>query len=354
MNITDPVAALCGYHGESDPEQLILKLCRELTSQCPTEAGPAPLLVLASCQGVRRIHREPIRPETGCSGFLVPSDGGYETTVNSAEPSERQNFSIAHEIIHTFFRDACSCSTATEREEQLCDLGAAELTMPADRFAAHLARAGLSLAAIDSAKAEFAVSFEAAGRRAVTLTPESACLFIAALGRTLKQERTNTGEPVLRVVRWRASPSWPNPRGYRNRPVEPASLIGQAFAHQDERRGRARLGLPFDPATYQLEARGYGYPRAWQSHLPPGGELGAGSGHRDGSLTRPPKSRWRTPGSDQDHVPATGRAVREDDLQRCRSARGPETQRSGERNGLDRDSIVAYRAIHSDTRRSRK
>jgi hypothetical protein len=32
-------------------------------------------------------------------------------------------------------------------------------------------------------------------------------------------------------------------------------LIGQAFAYQDERRGDARLGMPYDSAAYDLEAR---------------------------------------------------------------------------------------------------
>jgi hypothetical protein len=133
--------------------------------------------------------------------------------------------------------------------------------MPADRFSAYLAHVGLALAGIVSCKAEFDVSFEAAACRAMDLTGESACVFIAALSRTLREVRLDTGRPVLRVARWRASQSWPHPYGYKNRPIEGASLIGQAFDYQDERRGRARLGLPFDPSTYLLEARGYGYPR---------------------------------------------------------------------------------------------
>jgi Zn-dependent peptidase ImmA (M78 family) len=261
MNPTDPVAALCAYHGQSDPEQLVLRLCQDLIDECVTQAGPTPLNILASCQGVRAIHRKAIRPEIGCSGFLAPVDGGYEITVNAGEPLERQNFSIAHEIVHTFFRNACPCSQPTEREEHLCNLGAAELTMPASRFSAYLAQSHLSLASVDACKTEFAVSFEAAARRAMSVTSEPACVFIAALGRTIKEENLDTGRPILRVIRWRASPSWPYPYGYKNRPVEPASLIGQAFANQDERHGRTRLGLPFDPATYQLEARGYGYSR---------------------------------------------------------------------------------------------
>lgn len=112
LNPTDSVAALCRHRHETDLEQLILRLCRELLAECPTEVGPTPLRVLGSCQGVRSYRSRPIRPEAGCSGLLIPSDGGYEITVNSSEPQERQNFSTAHEIVHTFFRDAAVSTVA--------------------------------------------------------------------------------------------------------------------------------------------------------------------------------------------------------------------------------------------------
>ena len=260
MNPTDPVAALCRHHGETDPEQLILRLCRELLAECPTEAGPTPLRVLGSCQGVRSYHSRPIHPEAGCSGLLIPSDGGYEITVNSSEPQERQNFSTAHEIVHTFFRDACPCTQATPQEEELCNLGAAELTMPEARFTSDLAAAGLTLAGIDSCKQEFTVSFAAAARRAVNLTREQACLFTAASGGTTALDRPDADRSLLRITRWRPSPSWQQPHAHENDPVAPTSLPGQAFAHQDERRGRASLGLQSHPSTYLIEARGYAYP----------------------------------------------------------------------------------------------
>lgn len=260
MNSTDPVAALCRRHHETDPELLILRLCRELLAECPTAAGPTPLRVLGSCQGVRTYYSRPIHPDIGCSGLLIPNDGGYEITVNSTEPPERQNFSTAHEIVHTFFRDACPCTQATPQEEDLCNLGAAELTMPEARFTSHLADTGLVLAGIDSCKQEFAVSFAAAARRAVNLTTEQACLFIAAPGGTPALDHPDADRSVLRITRWRQSPSWQQPHARENDSVAPSSLPGQAFAHQDERHGQASLGLQSHPGTYRIEARGYAYP----------------------------------------------------------------------------------------------
>ena len=114
--------------------------------------------MLGSVQGVRAYHCEPINPAAGCSGLLVPRDGGYEITVCSDEPEGRQNFSIAHEIVHTFFREICPTTTASAEEERLCDLGAAVLTMPAARFGVFVATRPLTFATIDECRREFAVS----------------------------------------------------------------------------------------------------------------------------------------------------------------------------------------------------
>ena len=109
---TDPVVLeLCRRHGEPDPKRLILRLCQELLAECPTDRGPSPLAVLASCRGVRACRSGLIHTAAGCSGLLIPVDGGFEILVCSSQPEGRQNFSIAHEIIHTFFREVRPAAT---------------------------------------------------------------------------------------------------------------------------------------------------------------------------------------------------------------------------------------------------
>lgn len=251
---------MCDHHRETDPERLVLRLCRDLLAQCRMTAGPSPLKILGSIRGVRRYHVQPISPASGCSGILVPRDGGYEITVNSTEPTERQNFSIAHEIIHTFFRDVAPYATPSVAEEVLCDLGAAELTMPLDRFGASLTAVGLSLDGIEQCSHEFAVSFEAAARRAVTTTDQPACILIAALSRSRRQERLDTGQPVLRITKWWRSRSWPDKKSYTSLAVAPSSLIGQTFIDLGKRQAITRLGVAFHTRAYNLQAKGYAYP----------------------------------------------------------------------------------------------
>ena len=226
----------------------------------PAYTGLAKLKVLGSIQGIRHYHVAPISPASRCSGIFVPRDGGYEITVNATEPPERRNFSIAHEIVHTFFREVLPCCVPFAAEEKLCDLGAAELTMPLARFSARLRTHGLTLDGIEKCSREFEVSFEAAARRAVTTTNQPACLLIAALSRTRKQEQLGTGEPALRISKWWRSPQWPDKTSYTNLAVTRASLISEAFTHLDQREGAARLGITFHNQICHIQTRGYAYP----------------------------------------------------------------------------------------------
>lgn len=254
------VLKLCRLHGETDPQRLIAALCEDLLEQCPTDRGASPLRVLGSCRGVRDIHCQLIEPRAGCSGLLVPRDGGYVIIVSQAEPEGRRNFSIAHEIVHTYFREVCPAGPVSAEEEKLCDLGATILTMPAARFLPFLAARPLCLAAIDDCHREFAVSSTAAGRRAMELTDVSACLLVAEMARTLRQIRVGTGTPQLRITKWWQSARWPFRDGHLNLPVSSRSLISQAFVHQDRRAGQAVLGIPFRAGIYNIEARGHTYP----------------------------------------------------------------------------------------------
>lgn len=251
---------MCRHHGESDPQQLITTLCEDLLAQCPTDHGPSPLPVLGSCRGVRGIRPRLISPATGCSGLLIPEDGGYLIAVCAAQPQGRQNFSAAHEIIHTFFREVCPAATASPEEERLCDLGAVVLTMPVARFGPFLQARPLCLASLDECRQEFAVSITAAGRRAMELTDVPACLFVGQKAQTLAQARAGSGAPQLRIVKWWPSARWPVAGSHLNLPVSPQSMIGQAFACQDYRAGRGSLGTPFRAGTYTIEARGARYP----------------------------------------------------------------------------------------------
>jgi Zn-dependent peptidase ImmA (M78 family) len=235
-------------------------LCEELLTQCPTDRGASPLPMLGSCRGVRDIRYQLIKPATGCSGLLIPRDGGYVIIVSRAEPEGRRFFSVGHEIVHTYFREVCPAATPSTEEERLCDIGAAALTMPAARFVPFMAGRPLSLAAIDECRHEFAVSATAAGRRAMELTDVSACLFAGEMARTLRQTRSGTGIPELRITKWWQSGSWPFRDGHLNLPVSPGSLISQAFVHQDHRVGQGGLGIPFRAGVYEIDARGSSYP----------------------------------------------------------------------------------------------
>jgi len=235
-------------------------LCEDLLAQCPTDHGPSPLPVLGSCRGVRGIQPRLISPATGCSGLLIPEDGGYLIAVCAAQPQGRQNFSAAHEIVHTFFREVCPAATASPEEERLCDLGAVVLTMPVARFGPFLQARPLCLGSLDECCQEFAVSITAAGRRAMELTDVPACLFVGQKARTLAQARAGSGAPQLRIVKWWPSARWPFAGSHLNLPVSPQSVIGQAFACQDYRAGQGSLGTPFRAGTYAIEARGARYP----------------------------------------------------------------------------------------------
>jgi Zn-dependent peptidase ImmA (M78 family) len=84
--------------------------------------------------------------------LLLPLRDGFEIKINAIHSPQRQNFSCAHEIAHTFFFEEegrvlierltreDGKKTAKDWEEYLCDIAASELLMPLQMFRGYAAR----------------------------------------------------------------------------------------------------------------------------------------------------------------------------------------------------------------------
>ena len=102
---------------------------------------------LAPLQRIKRIIREDLG---NLSGILLPVQDGFEIKINATHSPQRQNFSCAHEIAHTFFFEE-EGKVVIERlkrgkggsanwEEYLCDIAASELLMPLQTFRGYASR----------------------------------------------------------------------------------------------------------------------------------------------------------------------------------------------------------------------
>jgi hypothetical protein len=136
---------------------------------CGWSGPPFDPEVLASLKGIKV---EPADCEIGADARVFPdADGKLRIEYDPTKPQARMNFSIFHEITHTFFPDCYETVRHRQRKqvrqdpdfelELLCDLGAAELLMPAQSFAADIAQLGTSLDAIKKLRSRYIASSEA-------------------------------------------------------------------------------------------------------------------------------------------------------------------------------------------------
>lgn len=118
----------------------IIARCRRLVQLSGLKEPPFLPQVMAQVQGVRVA---PTLLGPSLSALLIPiEEGGFIARVNSAHTRERQNFSLAHEIGHTFLMEPDASQVVdrligivgieeyTKFEETLCHLAASELLMP--------------------------------------------------------------------------------------------------------------------------------------------------------------------------------------------------------------------------------
>jgi Zn-dependent peptidase ImmA (M78 family) len=149
----------------------IEKRARLLLKQAGVEAAPVPIERVAKQLGIR-IERSDLGPD--CSGVLVREGGRAVIGVNWDHHSNRQRFTIAHEIAHFQLHDGTTyvdsgyrlhfrdleAGSGTKREEIEANRFAAALLMPAQWVLEDFRKRPFDLAAEGEDLEEMARRFE--------------------------------------------------------------------------------------------------------------------------------------------------------------------------------------------------
>ncbi len=149
---SDPDVLSLIFSGDSliDPRTAVIDRARDLNKQLRSfsriEDPRKRIEILASLAGVRVIPMaSPSTRTAGREALLFRDSAGQRNAFYDPNVSDaRVNFSIAHEIVHTFFPNSTygarfrgmhvdDSREATELE-RLCHLGASELLMPTEEF----------------------------------------------------------------------------------------------------------------------------------------------------------------------------------------------------------------------------
>lgn len=209
MRFSDRLNILYAQSGVRDPKTAIRKLAERLISDCGRSEPP--FSPEEYCK-LRKIKVHKVRLE-GCNARLIPVQGGYIAEVDIHQKEGRQNFSIGHEIGHTFFMSSsdntvhselsCSASLSYEAstEEFLCDLTAAELLMPERPFRLVASDFPLKLESIREISSIFNASALATTKRIIELNVKQ-CLLVCL--QPVARERF---ELCFEVKWWQASSS---------------------------------------------------------------------------------------------------------------------------------------------------
>ena len=160
------------------------------------------LTILASICGIAEVLPMNIEQRKGDKrdALLVANvSGGRSIIYNPTAPRTRVAFSIAHEIIHTFFpnsingarfRNVCASESREANElERLCDLGASELLMPLSDFQRVATTTGYTFSAVSTLMEIFGSSFEATAFRLASAHPGVAVAGLLRYRLRLEEQR---------------------------------------------------------------------------------------------------------------------------------------------------------------------
>lgn len=161
-----------------NPQEIIRNLVREKLVDARNSGWNGPPFdpqILASIMGIRCKKSEKLAFSHDAELHTI-DDGNLVIIYNPRKPKTRQNFSIAHEIAHTFFpkyednykaRHKIGQFDIENEVEFLCDLAASEIIMPTPEFDLDLKNIGISLKSLKELSKRYEVSLEATAIRMV-------------------------------------------------------------------------------------------------------------------------------------------------------------------------------------------
>ena len=194
-----------------------------------------------------RLKKEEL--EEGESGYtLTKRDGTSIIVVNERELRERQRFSACHEVGHIVLelssnhREIPSWSYAKRDENEIwCDMFAAELLMPYDKFKADVDKEEPSFELIERLRLKYVTSFSATASRMAAVS-DYPCAFVTMNSTVIRH--------ASRSVALRKLTAWIAPRT----PIPPGSLAHQLISDEVRSEG---LELVSQDVWFQDWPQGY-------------------------------------------------------------------------------------------------
>lgn len=135
--------------------------------------APVDILELARRRRITEVRRVSLASRRQFDARLTVAPDGFQVIVNADHPLVRQRFSVAHEIVHTFFYDVAAsppvrlAPQGDHAEEILCNKGAIELLVPTVTLEASQQLMYRTAQSVLRLADEFEVSPQAMSRRLV-------------------------------------------------------------------------------------------------------------------------------------------------------------------------------------------
>ncbi|MCC6543078.1 MAG: ImmA/IrrE family metallo-endopeptidase [Nitrospirae bacterium] len=253
-------------HGrEVDPEAIIREKAKGLVSYATGLGWSGPPFdpaILASLIGIRIV---PVELPSSIDAMIVPAeDGRLKILLNKTITQlERQNFSICHEIAHTFFPDCAEFIRRREKRhekadperevEVLCNIAASELLLPGDHFNESLNAYGLTMSSVLPLSELFRASKSAAIIKMVSSGIKvCAAVFLEPGHRKYEKRWGADTAPKMRVVYTVPSPGF---RYFipRNKSVPDDSCVYRAVDPNEITNATENWKIPAHP-VYKVEA----------------------------------------------------------------------------------------------------